>query len=158
MIVLLELIEESIHCGRNRTSFEEPLHSLDRPVVIDDTVRIISNDTETYVIDDGRSDLSLVLELVDYLLDLLVRAVIIDIIADDIPDGESCKDQDTDTDNTQREMRCDKSDHYYLLSVKFLREIVTRSASCEDVLIIGLIRLYLLSCSSYCNIDRTDVA
>ena len=89
MIALLELIEESIHGGRNRTSFEEPLHSLDRPVVINDTVRIISNDTETYVIDDGRSDLSLVLELVDYLLDLLVRAVIIDIIADDIPDGEA---------------------------------------------------------------------
>ena len=157
MIALLELIEESIHGGRNRTSFEEPLHSLDRPVVIDDTVRIISNDTETYVIDDGRSDLALILELVDYLLDLLVRAVIIDIIADDIPDGESCKDQDTDTDNTQREMRCDKSDHYYLLSIKFLREIVTRSASCEDVLVVRLVRLYLLSRSSYGNVNCTHV-
>ncbi len=88
MVALLELIEERIHCCWNGASLEESLHGLDGVIVVNDSVGIVSDYTETYVIDDGRSYLTLILELVDYLLDLLVRVVVIDIIADDIPYGE----------------------------------------------------------------------
>lgn len=89
MIALLELVEESFHIGRNRTSVKESLHSLYGVIVVDNAVSIISNNAETYIVDDGRPYLPLVLELVDDLLDLLVSVVVIDIIADDIPYGKS---------------------------------------------------------------------
>ena len=157
MIALLELIEELVHSRRDGTSFQETFHGLDVSVVIYDTVGIVSDDTETYIIDDGRPDLTLILKLVDDLLDLLISVMVINIIADNVADGESCKDQDTYTDHTQREMRCDKRDHRRSLSVKFLREIITRTTPGKNVLIVRLIGFNLLSCSSYGNINCSYV-
>ena len=120
MIPLLESVEECFHSGRDRIPVKESFHRLNCFVVVNDTVRVVSDYAQIYIVDDGASDCTLILEFINYFLDLLIGVMVVDIVADDVAYGECQENQKAHTGDTKREMRCDESDHILLTQLNSL--------------------------------------